>query len=212
MANKTTLMVYHEWADLFREMEPEDVKEIILALLEYDATGKEPPVSIKSNLISAIYNMMLEKTKKNHLLYVEKCEKLAKNGALGGRPKKNEKAKKADRIGLDRIGMDRIGEEVCVEGNDARTCAREDTHTPSLAEVQDFCKAEGLASIDPERFWNYYESCHWMLDGQPMDWQARARLWDSQDGDKKKPKQTEFQNFHQREYDFAAIEKQLLAK
>lgn len=208
MSSKTSTLIYHEWADLFREMSAEDVKTIILALLEYDATGKEPPVSIDSNLISAIYKMMLEKTQKNHLLYAEKCEKLAKNGALGGRPRKDEKAKKADRIGVDRIGVDRKGKEVCVEGNNAR----EETHTPTLAQVKDFCSAEGLAEIDPERFWNYYESCHWMLDGQPMDWQARARLWNSQDGDKKKPKQTEFQNFHQRDTKWGDLEKELLKR
>jgi hypothetical protein len=202
--NKTSLLIYHEWTKLFREMSDHDVKAIILALLDYDATGKEPPVDIESDIVKAIYQMMLEKTEKNRSLFIEKCEKNAKNGALGGRPKKDEKPKKADRIGLDRIGMDRIGEEVCVEGN-----KKEDTHTPSLAEVKKFCSDEGLSAIDADRFWNYYESRNWMIDGQPMDWQARARFWNSGDAEKKK---TSFNNFHQRKYDFKALEEELLKK
>lgn len=203
--NKTSTLIYHEWSKLFREMSAEDVKTILIALLEFDETGKEPTVSFESDIINAIYKMMLEKTQKNHLLYAEKCEKLAKNGALGGRPKKTEKAKKADRIGLEGKGMDRKG----MEGSGVDIG---DTHTPLLSEVRDFCADEGLSAIDSERFWNYYESNHWLIDGQPMDWKARARLWNSQDAEKKQPKQTEFTNFQQRDYDWNALEKELLTK
>lgn len=201
--NKTSTLIYHEWSKLFREMSAQDVKTILLALLEYDETGKEPSVDLESDIITAIYKMMLEKTKKNHLLYAEKCEKLAKNGALGGRPRKTEKAKKADRIGLDGKGMDRIG----LDGSGVE----DNAHTPpTFEELQSFCEAEGLRSINPKWFYQYYESIHWQIDGQMIDWKARARLWDSQDKEKKKP--DDFNNFSQRDYDWGNLEKELLKK
>ena len=200
---KTSTLIYHEWSKLFREMSAQDVKTILLALLEYDETGKEPSVDLGSDIITAIYKMMLEKTKKNHLLYAEKCEKLAKNGALGGRPRKTEKAKKADRIGLDGKGMDRIG----LDGSGVE----DNAHTPpTFEELQSFCEAEGLRSINPKWFYQYYESIHWQIDGQMIDWKARARLWDSQDKEKKKP--DDFNNFSQRDYDWENLEKELLKK
>ena len=207
MAEKTTTLISHEWTKLFREMSDRDAKAILLALLDYDATGIEPVVEFDSEIINAIYEMMLEKTRKNRSLFFERCEKNAKNGALGGRPRKDEKAKKADRIGVDRIGVDRIGVDGSVIGVDGSLF----THTPSLAEVKDFCSSEGLTAMDPERFWQYYESQHWSVDGKPMDWKARARFWDSQDAEKKKPLKTSFNDFHQRDVDYKAIEQKLLA-
>lgn len=206
---KNSTLIYHEWAKLFEEMTDHDVKTVILALLDFDMSGKKTVPEFESNIISAIFEMMLEKTKKNRSLYLEKCEKNAKNGALGGRPKKTEKAKKADRKGMEGIGMEGIGME---ESGNNSARAREDTHTPSLQEVKEFCASEGLTALDANRFWNYYESQHWLLDGQPMDWKARARLWNSQDKERKQPKTTEFQNFSQRDNDWAALEKELLKK
>lgn len=201
--NKTTMLIYHEWAKLFKEMSAEDTKTILLALLEFDATGKEPPVYIESELIFAIYKMMLEKTEKNRSLYAEKCEKNAKNGALGGRPKKSENPKKPDRIGREGIGEDRIGMDR-MGGERNNTVPR----PPSLPEVRDYCIAEGLAAVDPDRFWNYYDSKNWLIDGEPMNWQARLKVWNSQDAEKKKT--TSFSNFDQRTYNYDELEEKLI--
>lgn len=57
---------------------------------------------------------------------------------------------------------------------------------PSLEEVEEFCKAEGLNN-DPSRFWNYYEGRGWTLGSQPMvNWKAVLKSW----GDDKKPANT----------------------
>lgn len=116
--DKTSTLIYHEWAELFEEMPPEDVKTVILALLRYDITGKKTEVSFENNLVKAVYKMMLEKTQKNRSLFLEKCEKNAKNGAKGGRPKKTENPEKPDRIGWDGIGKDRNGLDRIGEGGE----------------------------------------------------------------------------------------------
>lgn len=212
--SKLSTLIYHEWAELFEEMAPEDVKTVILALLRYDSTGEKQDVAFQNKLVNAIYKMMLEKTENNRTVYFGRCEQNRINGALGGAPKGNKNAakqpkttennpKQPDRKGVEGKGEDRIGGEGSVSGKDSAT------HTPSLSEVVSFCQEEDLRAIDPERFWNYYESQKWMIDGSPLeDWKARARFWNSQD----KPKVTEFNNFHQRKYDFKSLEKELLAK
>lgn len=48
---------------------------------------------------------------------------------------------------------------------------------PTVEDVRDFCRKEGLA-IDAEYFCNYYTSKGWRVGSQPMrDWQAAARNW-----------------------------------
>ncbi len=125
--NKTTTLIYHEWADLFEEMPPEDVKTVLLALLRYDASGEKQEVSFQNKLVSAIYKMMLDKTENNRTVYFDKCEQNRINGAKGGAPKGNQNAakqpkttqnnpKQPDRIGLDGIGKEKIGIDRIGEG------------------------------------------------------------------------------------------------
>ena len=58
------------------------------------------------------------------------------------------------------------------------------THTherPTLEEVNEYAKSQGL-QVNAKRFFNYYESVGWKINGEPIrDWRARICLWDSED-------------------------------
>ena len=58
------------------------------------------------------------------------------------------------------------------------------THTherPTLEEVTEYVKSQGL-QVNAKRFFNYYESVGWKINGEPIrDWRARICLWDSED-------------------------------
>ena len=48
---------------------------------------------------------------------------------------------------------------------------------PSLAEVKAYCEEKGF-TVDPERFWNYYETLGWEINGQPVrSWKALLGNW-----------------------------------
>lgn len=52
---------------------------------------------------------------------------------------------------------------------------------PSIDEVADYCRERGNA-VDPERFWNFYESKGWMVGKSKMkDWKACVRTWEKPD-------------------------------
>ncbi len=207
MSNKKAMLVSHDWLPLFKAMDEHDVCEILFALIEYDQTGKKPSLKFKDRLLNSIYQNMLGYVEENHLLYVEKCEKNSQNAKSNRkRPLTNANDRKrthADMIRDDMNRDDMNRDDVSVNNN---------THTPTLAEVKEFCKAEGLKAIDPERFWNYYEGVKdWRNDrGELIDWKAQARYWDSQDKEKKKP--DNFNDFSQRDYDWKDLEKELLKK
>lgn len=49
---------------------------------------------------------------------------------------------------------------------------------PSVEEVAEYCKERGN-SIDPQRFWDYYESKGWFVGRNKMkDWKASVRTWE----------------------------------
>ncbi len=67
----------------------------------------------------------------------------------------------------------------------ARGNARSDTPTgakrftkPSVEEIKTYCK-ERKNSVDPERFYDFYESKGWKVGNSPMkDWKACVRTWE----------------------------------
>lgn len=203
---------------MLKAMNLKDFRTAILGLMDYDETGEIQKTTFENPLAEAAYISMLETTQNNHDGYLEKCAKNAVNSKKGGAPKGNQNAKKQpkttqnnpDRIGKDRIGEDRIGQECeCDIESPTDSEAHTQARTPSLAEVREFCDAEGLSSINPERFWQYYESVLWRIDGQPMDWKARARLWNTQDAESKQKKKP-FDDFSQRDYDWEEEERRML--
>ena len=68
---------------------------------------------------------------------------------------------------------------------------------PSVQEIAAYCKARGN-TVDPQAFWDFYESKGWRVGNTPMkDWQAAVRTWErrpqygnGQPSPKAKPKKT----------------------
>ena len=58
---------------------------------------------------------------------------------------------------------------------------------PTLEEVSKYIKDEGFYDVNPEKFWNYYESIGWKIGKNPMkDWKATIRRWEK-NSDSNKP-------------------------
>ena len=71
------------------------------------------------------------------------------------------------RLGKDRLGKDRLYIDVPQKFT-----------KPTLAEITGYC-LERDNNIDPERFFNYYESNGWMAGKHKMkDWKAAIRTWE----------------------------------
>lgn len=61
---------------------------------------------------------------------------------------------------------------------------------PSIDEVAEYCRERGNA-VDPNRFWNFYESKGWMVGKSKMkDWKACVRTWEKPDQRQEQQKQT----------------------
>lgn len=49
---------------------------------------------------------------------------------------------------------------------------------PSLSEIRDYCQ-EGRNNVDPEKFFDFYESKGWLVGKNKMkDWRAAVRNWE----------------------------------
>lgn len=84
---------------------------------------------------------------------------------------------------------------------------------PTVEEVRAYCLKIG-SDVDPQRFWDYYESQKWKkANGQKVaDWKACVRTWNQREKPKKK---TGFDYSNQRPYtadDFKRIEQAALRR
>ena len=59
---------------------------------------------------------------------------------------------------------------------------REETDTkPTKKEIEDWCRERG-SSVNPGRFFEYYEAVHWQdRDGTPVNWRQRILSWEAQE-------------------------------
>ena len=83
-----------------------------------------------------------------------------------------------DRLGKDRLGKESIGE--CTPEPD-KPSSRSRFIKPTLEEVKAYCE-ERKNRVDPERFFDYYESKGWVVGKSKMkDWKAAVRNWERSD-------------------------------
>lgn len=82
---------------------------------------------------------------------------------------------------------------------------------PTLEEVRAYCE-ERKSSVDPERFFEYFQTGGWKdSKGNPVrNWKQKVITWEKH-SDQPQKKQNPFLQFDQHEYDFDALEKELLS-
>ena len=85
------------------------------------------------------------------------------------------------------------GHQTDINKNDIRMnkeekkCVRDaHTPTPSLEDVQSYCRERGFTHVNAEKFWNLYESRNWLENGQPFKWKQRLAYWEAKDMTSKK--------------------------
>lgn len=85
-----------------------------------------------------------------------------------------------DRLGKGSIGKERLGEE---ESAGCGASPSKRFQKPTLDEIAAYCAERGNG-IDPQQFYDFYESKGWRVGSQPMkDWKAAVRTWESRNGD-----------------------------
>lgn len=88
--------------------------------------------------------------------------------------------------------------------------------TPTLDDISDFIKAEGI-DVVPERFFNYYTARGWEINGDPVrDWKALLRSWapkkeEAHTNEKAEQKLDQLRNYRQALIDSGASSEEIKA-
>jgi uncharacterized protein YdaU (DUF1376 family) len=115
--------------------------------------------------------------------YINKQQANAKNGKLGGRPKKpNDNPKESERFSNGNPN------ETQAKGNQEPVTKNQEPVTknhrvqafakPSLEVVSEFFGERGYPAAEAPKFWHYYEANGWRVGKNPMkNWKSAAAGW-----------------------------------
>lgn len=189
---RRAFLMYSEWHPLLTGMTDEQAGKLIKAIYAYQK-GEE--YEITDTLLLGVFQMIKAKFDADRKLYEEKCEKNRANGAKGGRPKaKKEEPKKQEygeyhNVKLTEEEYKRLCEKNG-EGKTAEAIKILDTYIESLA---------------PAKKKEYLKKNHNLC---MQNW-VYGEV-DKRKGQVKQVTRNNFNNFQQRDYDFGALERQLV--
>jgi len=185
------------------------------AIVSYGITGEDPEVDGVAKGMFLMAKPQIDANTRRR----ENGEKGAEYGRLGGRPKKENPKPVAEENPNGVIEKNPLGvtgetpkEKVKDKEKDkAKEKDREKRASaftpPTVEEVRAYCQ-ERHNDVNPEKWWDFYQSKNWMIGNNKMkDWKAAVRTWEQRDSraaPAKKP------SYPQRSYDFAEMERQLI--
>lgn len=88
---KTSFVFYTEYREYLELLSPEDVKNLMLIIMDYVEFEKEPKKPNLSDRLLMVWIGIKKRLDTDKVNYDKRCETSKRNGRLGGRPKKGEK-------------------------------------------------------------------------------------------------------------------------
>lgn len=184
------------------------------------ASGQEPE---EMDPVTAMaFSFIKSQMDKDIEKYNETCAKRSEAGKLGGRPKKQEEAKKANGFSENQKKQGKAKKadnEYEYEYDNDNDLLKENTKrkvfsTPTVDDVRAYC-LERNNKVDPQQFVDFYESKGWMIGKNKMkDWKAAVRTWERSETKTRQGETAKLtkdnNNFERRRYDMDKLERQLM--
>lgn len=178
---KDSFVLYTKYLDNIQALSMEQRGMLFTSLMLY-VSGQEPE---EMDPVTAMaFSFIKSQMDKDIEKYNETCAKRSEAGKLGGRPKKQEEAKKANGFSENqkKQGKAKKADNEYEYDNDndllKENTKRKVFSTPTVDDVRAYC-LERNNKVDPQQFVDFYESKGWMIGKNKMkDWKAAVRTWE----------------------------------
>lgn len=179
---KKSMVIYHDWIELFEDFNDEEVGQLLLALLRFDIDGTESKFSDKAMRIT--YKQLKATVKRDRETYTEKCEK-NRERINNYWSRRNTKVNERIPTYSNRTDSDSDSDNDNDSDNDSGSGS--DIYIqPTLQQITDYFHNNNYNS-DPKAFYNYNTAKGWMMGGSRVaDWKRLADRWEAKEPAKKK--------------------------
>lgn len=214
---KDSFVLYTKYLDNIQALSMEQRGMLFTSLMLY-ASGQEPE---EMDPVTAMaFSFIKSQMDKDIEKYNETCAKRSEAGKLGGRPKKQEEAKKSNGFSENqkKQGKAKKADNEYEYDNDndllKENTKRKVFSTPTVDDVRAYC-LERNNKVDPQQFVDFYESKGWMIGKNKMkDWKAVVRTWERSETKTRQGETAKLtkdnNNFERRRYDMDKLERQLM--
>lgn len=192
---KNSFVLRNSYADIFADMADKQAGALIKVIFNY-VTAKDVTEGLQDVEVKMAWKFIKQDIDYDTEKYNSLCAKRAEYGKQGGRPKANaldetpkkhkvfEKAK-----GFSQKHIDSDSDVVSDSDNDSdinisfqKEKDKKETVSrfikPTLAEIKDYCTSRNNG-IDPQAFFDFYESKGWKIGNTPMkNWRAAVNTWE----------------------------------
>lgn len=206
---KDSFVLYTSFYEPLKSLTDEQLGKLFRAIFEFNLTEKENVDSDIKIAFAFIKNQLLLDGEK----YEKAKRKKAEAGRIGmqKRWKKNITNDNKNNNVINAItDVTKITDNDNVNDNEnvikeKNIKKRKVFQKPTIEEIQQYC-TDRNNSVDPEHFYDFYESKGWRVGKEPMkDWKACVRTWEKNDKpvqrSSKKEDKKSYQQYSQREYD-----------
>lgn len=167
------------WGAAIMALSDAEAGRLMKSLWQYTMTGEEPNLSGAEKAVMALILMTLCQDEERD---AEISAKRASAGSIGGKQKQakqanatfatEEEANEANAYNKNK----NIDKEINNNNNKG-------FKKPTVEEVREYCRERGN-NVDPEQWFDYYESKGWTVGKTKMkDWKASVRTWERNDFD-----------------------------
>ena len=175
---------YTTWLEAIEEL-PNEQEQLnaFMAIHRYQAYHEEPDVKGTAKIIFMMAKPIIDDLYNRRVSNIE-------NGKKGGRPRRDQSGEEPEDKSKPMViskKTDPFSEKNLYENendngneneNDINTGRKKRFVKPTIEEIRSYC-GERDNTIDPDRFFNYYESNGWKVGKNPMkDWKACVRTWE----------------------------------
>ena len=187
---KNSFVLQTRLNSLVAKLSDKQAGTLFKGILNYAENGVK--ATFEDGMVDIVFEMVKQDIDYTAQKYAEICKRNADNGKLGGRPKqvllekpngylKNPK-KPNGYFGKHNDNDNDVDNDIKEKEKDKEkektTLSIKRFKKPSIDEIKAYC-LERKNKVDPQRFFDFYESKGWKVGNSPMkDWKAAVRTWE----------------------------------
>lgn len=178
---KSYVKVFFDWNEATSALSDAERGRLINGIVSYSRDGIDPNLGGREALLFPIFKLQIDRDQED---YESFCEKQRENGQKGGRPKKpNGFSENPTVFSETQKSQDKDKEEDKEEDKKEKDKRKKSFSPPTLEEVRTYCK-ERNSSVDPKRFFDYFEAGGWVdSKGNPVrNWKQKLLTWEAHGG------------------------------
>ena len=201
---KGSFIVFHDWLEPIEHLSDADCGRLFRSMIKYSETGEIPSfdgaVAMAFAFIRPVMDRNAEKWEDERRQRSEAGRKggIAKSRKMTGTTKERLAEPSSASFDVANAGFAKqtvanlavnvnecvnvhdpvnVGDDVMQ--NEAKSSPRSLFKPPSIDEVKEYCAERG-GKVDPQRWYDYYQSNGWKVGRNPMkDWRAAVRSWET---------------------------------